>query len=1204
MSLTLISPLVLPTVVLAANSPVIDTSINESISNRDAITKEEGTMDDHFDKETLADSESDSINKKETTDDEVDTQLPDIETDTIENKKDIQEPSNKQSDDTSQPEVISEQQSTKEKETLTSTYETIISEKKVHYDGTIITDKENIYSEPGYKESAKVIGKTANYLNETIQIIAETVTNQTTWIQISLKGKVIGWMNKDGATIQYDTFNASEKVNYNAIVYQGHHDVYSLPGYTNGNTIIGKSSAYINQTIQVLEEKKTSRATWALISKNGVQIGWMNKNGIKLQTTEVKNSKKTHLKAIIASKDHSIYSAPGYTANATLVSTSAELSGNEVHISEQKQTELGTIWFLISQNNKKIGWIEQSGVTIQYDTILSTQAVHYEAVVTQGRHDVYTAPGYTANNEILTKSSSYLNETVQITKEVKTNRATWAQINRNGKSVWMNKVGLSIVYDEIISTEDTDYYALITQGQHDIYTVPGYTNGNQIIGKSANYLNQEVKVSQEKMTSRAKWAQIEVNGKVIGWMNKNGLKEVQDTVTSSQYVHYEAVIPSDNAFIYSQPGYTQNAEIISNSSKYVNQTIKISEQKTTNRSTWFLVSLSNGKTVGWMEEKALVLKFDTVLTSQKVDTPAIVNEGRHDIYTLPGYTKGNQIIAKSASYLNKKVTIVEERVTNRATWALIKTDNQAIGWMNKKGLKLVGDKPSETIISTHSVHYDALVKKDNQLIYSHPGHKTEANEVGQSTDYLNKLVRITRESKTDQATWSEISFDGKVIGWIDNKSLAYQYDVITSSKALHYDATITAGHHDVYTVPGYTKNNKIVSKSAPYINEKVQIVEEKTTKRATWLRFSINGKVIGWMNKNGVALQPDKIDSKKAVHYDAVITAGHHDVYTVPGYTTGNQIISKSASYMDKTIKVVALAHTNRATFAQFSIDGKIIGWMNINGINYNYDEILSTKETNYNAKVIQGHHDIYTAPGYTSGNEIIGKSSSYLNHSVQILQQRETKRATWALIAMNGKKIGWMNKNGLNSMLVYLDPGHGGTETGAYSGGIKEKDINLKVGLKIEKLLVSNGYDVVMSRKTDKFVSLSDRAQEANRLKADIFVSVHHNAFIGTSQGIETYAYNRLGNSNNPMSNNTKRSLESGKLSNAVHHSLLNHSGAINRGTRTANFHVIRETNMPAILMELGYMDNATERAKLVNDSYQNKLAKGAYEGIAQYFK
>lgn len=186
---------------------------------------------------------------------------------------------------------------------------------------------------------------------------------------------------------------------------------------------------------------------------------------------------------------------------------------------------------------------------------------------------------------------------------------------------------------------------------------------------------------------------------------------------------------------------------------------------------------------------------------------------------------------------------------------------------------------------------------------------------------------------------------------------------------------------------------------------------------------------------------------------------------------------------------------------------------------------------------------------------------------------------------------------------LIYLDSGHGGYESGAVSGGVQEKTINLQTARRIEKLLKDAGYRVKMSRTNDTRLSLSQRAQEANRLNADIFLSVHYNAFRGTSQGIETFYYNQSGSTNNSQANNPQRITNSRNLARNIHNNLLRRSGAVDRGVRTANFHVIRETKMPAVLLELGYMDHAGERAKVITSSYQQKLAQGVAEGVKQYF-
>lgn len=186
---------------------------------------------------------------------------------------------------------------------------------------------------------------------------------------------------------------------------------------------------------------------------------------------------------------------------------------------------------------------------------------------------------------------------------------------------------------------------------------------------------------------------------------------------------------------------------------------------------------------------------------------------------------------------------------------------------------------------------------------------------------------------------------------------------------------------------------------------------------------------------------------------------------------------------------------------------------------------------------------------------------------------------------------------------LIYIDPGHGGSEPGAVSGGYREKDLNLQVARRLNTILKSKGYQTVMSRTNDTQVSLSNRAQEANRINSDIFVSIHFNAFRGTARGIETYYYNQNGSTSNPLANNPSRINNSRSLANAIHGNVLRKSGAVDRNVRTANFHVVRETFMPAVLLELGYIDHPGERALITQGSYQQILAQGVADGIDAYF-
>ena len=191
----------------------------------------------------------------------------------------------------------------------------------------------------------------------------------------------------------------------------------------------------------------------------------------------------------------------------------------------------------------------------------------------------------------------------------------------------------------------------------------------------------------------------------------------------------------------------------------------------------------------------------------------------------------------------------------------------------------------------------------------------------------------------------------------------------------------------------------------------------------------------------------------------------------------------------------------------------------------------------------------------------------------------------------------------------IFLDPGHGGSDPGAISGGVREKDLTLSVYNKVSSKLASLGYTVLTSRNVDKDVDLVDRADQANKANADMLLSIHFNAGgRGVARGIETYYYqsqaDRVPKINKENHNNAERLERSRKLANKVQQNLLYQTGANDRGVKRASFTVLRETSIPSILVELGFIDNPEERNKIKTNEYQERLANGIVDGIVEYYK
>ena len=208
-----------------------------------------------------------------------------------------------------------------------------------------------------------------------------------------------------------------------------------------------------------------------------------------------------------------------------------------------------------------------------------------------------------------------------------------------------------------------------------------------------------------------------------------------------------------------------------------------------------------------------------------------------------------------------------------------------------------------------------------------------------------------------------------------------------------------------------------------------------------------------------------------------------------------------------------------------------------------------------------------------------------------------------------NGAWVKDASKDKNTKRSIFLDPGHGGSDPGAISGGVREKDLTLSVYNKVSSKLASLGYTVLTSRNVDKDVDLVERADQANKANADMLLSIHFNAGgRGIARGIETYYYqsqaDRVPKINKENHNNAERLERSRKLANKVQQNLLYQTGANDRGVKRASFTVLRETSIPSILVELGFIDNPEERNKIKTNEYQERLANGIVDGIVEYYK
>ncbi len=170
----------------------------------------------------------------------------------------------------------------------------------------------------------------------------------------------------------------------------------------------------------------------------------------------------------------------------------------------------------------------------------------------------------------------------------------------------------------------------------------------------------------------------------------------------------------------------------------------------------------------------------------------------------------------------------------------------------------------------------------------------------------------------------------------------------------------------------------------------------------------------------------------------------------------------------------------------------------------------------------------------------------------------------------------------------IIVDAGHGGKDTGAVRDGILEKDINLDVALKLRDKLVAQGATVILTREADTTVSLDDRVALIAKYAPDLFLSVHTNATTSTQvDGIEAFYFN-------------DKSLAPAEF---VYHSLITGVGEHGNFVHQRMLVVVHHELAPAILVEIGYLSNATDRKNLTGGVYQEKIADAIAQGVLDYF-
>ncbi|MDR3543855.1 MAG: N-acetylmuramoyl-L-alanine amidase [Desulfosporosinus sp.] len=208
-------------------------------------------------------------------------------------------------------------------------------------------------------------------------------------------------------------------------------------------------------------------------------------------------------------------------------------------------------------------------------------------------------------------------------------------------------------------------------------------------------------------------------------------------------------------------------------------------------------------------------------------------------------------------------------------------------------------------------------------------------------------------------------------------------------------------------------------------------------------------------------------------------------------------------------------------------------------------------------------------------------------------------------LIGAGSLKLNFVFASDLKNKVIVIDPGHGGADPGAQNSGLKEKDVNLDISLRLRKVLESRGCKVILTREVDKDfflpgyilgrmakrAELNQRINLASANNADLFISVHTNSFPQrNTYGMETYYH--------------LKSATGKALAELIQEQLIRLQSDNKRKAKAGDYYLINQTQMPAVIVEVGFISNPRERKLLLSNNYRDSIAEAIGIGIDQYFK
>ena len=602
-------------------------------------------------------------------------------------------------------------------------------------------------------------------------------------------------------------------------------------------------------------------------------------------------------------------------------------------------------------------WEEESdGSIIWIDAFFRLYPSYYEAMVDYAeklRTGVSWDPNY-YKGAWIENTTSYKDATLYLTGRYATDSSYYLKLNSIISAYGLTKF-------DGPKTVAADYSAIVSGNGYSIDSLPWGTTGSEYVTSSSVYYGMEVHVSRQ--TADCQYSYISIDGKELGWIDSDALKKFA-TVSMNYSLPIMNVGYSIDSLPWGEPGFVQ----LGDSATYYGKVATVVRE--TANGAYAEIAI-DGVLKGWIDKKAFNADFESYT--------ATIQKGNYSIDSLPWGTSGFRTLGWSSAYMGKTVSIIGQSADQ--AYLCIAYNGTALGWVDHKAF--------ESFDSVNAYYY-AIVSGTNYSIDSQPWGEVGYAYLELSANYYGKEVLVTR--KTANGQYAYISINGKGLGWIDNRGLQ-----TFTTKAVSYSLPIMAGNYSIDSLPWGEPGFVKVADASAYIGKIATVLRE--TANGAYAEIAIAGQRLGWIDKR-------VFNSLKQVDYYAGISRQGYSIDSLPWGTAGFKQVGSSNEQLGNCVKVIA--ETSDGLYKLVQKDGQTLGWIDKRALTS-----FGTVAANYAATIQSSGYSIDSLPWGTTGFTLVSMTSYYLNKPVQVI--RETANGAYALIAVDGKTIGWVDKRSFN---------------------------------------------------------------------------------------------------------------------------------------------------------------------------------------------